>query len=345
MTRIKLKWVNEYRDRHGRIRRYFRRPGSRSVSLPGLPGSPEFNRAYEAALASVAPPPASPRHVAAGSLADVVTGYQRSPAFANLSPSSQVTYRRALKPILDAHGHRPVPGLPSETARRLIEEIGATRPALANLTLGVLSEVMVYAIDQKMRRDNPFAGLKRYRLGTHHTWTEAEIAQYERRWKLGTRERLAFALLLYTAQRGGDVCKMVRNDIADGRIRVSQDKTRKGTTNELLIPIHPELALALKGPVVGLHHLVTDAKGRQLQHLSKLIEAAVARAGLPDHCVAHGLRKAALRRLAEAGATTHEIAAVSGHKSLKEIERYTKAANQARMAQAAFAKLGDGEVS
>jgi hypothetical protein len=43
-------------------------------------------------------------------------------------------------------------------------------------------------------------------FATSHTWTDAEIAQFERRWPLGTRE-LAFALLLYTGQRGGDVVK------------------------------------------------------------------------------------------------------------------------------------------
>jgi integrase len=180
--------------------------------------------------------------------------------------------------------------------------------------------------------------------GTHHTWTDAELTQYERHWKLGTRERLAFAVLLYTAQRGGDVVKMTRNDIVNGCIRVSQDKARKGTTNELMITIHPALARALKaGPVVGMQHIITDARGRPLKRLTTLIAQAVERAGLPPHCTAHGLRKAALRRAAEHGATTKEIAAMSGHRSLTEIERYMARADQARLAQSAVAKLPDDE--
>jgi integrase len=195
-----------------------------------------------------------------------------------------------------------------------------------------------------MRTDNPFTDLKRYRLGTYHTWTDAEIAQFERRWPLGTRERLAFALLLYTGQRGGDVVKMLRSDIVDGCIRVAQDKARKGTTNELMIPVHPALARALQaGPVVGMQHIITDARGKPLRGLTDLIERAVKLAGLPARCVAHGLRKAALRRLAEHGSTTKEIAAVSGHRSLAEIERYTARADQAGLAQAAIAKLPDEE--
>jgi integrase len=344
MTRIKLKYVNEYRDRHGKLRRYFRRPGARAVPLPGLPGSIEFMAAYQAALAIVSPPPPSARHVIAGSLAAVAAGYLRSAAFANLSLSSQASYRVALKPILAAHGHRLVRELPKMAARHIIEEIGATRPGMANLTRAVLSNVIAYAIETGIRADNPFAGLKPYRLGTYHTWTDAEIAQFERRWPLGTRERLAFALLLYTGQRGGDVVKMLRSDIVNGRIRVAQDKARKGTTNELMIPIHPALARALQaGPVVGMQHIITDATGKPLRVLTDLIEAAVKRAGLPARCVAHGLRKAALRRLAEHGSTTKEIAAVSGHRSLSEIERYTARADQAGLARAAIAKLPDKE--
>jgi integrase len=344
MTRIKLRYVSEYRDRHGKLRRYFRRRGGHSIALPGLPGSIEFMAAYQAALAVVFPPAPSPKHVITGSLAAVTAAYLRSVDFANLSPSSQRSYRVALKPILAAHGHRLVRDLPKEAARHVIEEIGATRPGMANLTRAVLSKVVAYAIETGVRSDNPFAGLKPYRLGTYHTWTDGEIAQFERRWLLGTRERLAFALLLYTGQRGGDVVKMVRSDIVDGRIRVAQDKTRKGTTNELMIPIHPALARALQaGPVVGMTHIITDARGKPLRGLTELIEAAVERAGLPARCVAHGLRKAALRRLAEHGSTTKEIAAVSGHRSLSEIERYTARADQAGLARSAIAKLPDDD--
>ena len=62
-------------------------------------------------------------------------------------------------------------------------------------------------------------------------------------------------------------------------------------------------------------------------------------AGLPRGTSAHGLRKAACRRLAEAGCTAGEIASISGHVSLREIERYTKAVDQERMARTAIGRL------
>ena len=58
VTKIRLSYIHEYRDRHGRLRRYARLPGRKKVVLPGVPGSPEFMAAYEAALAGDAPPQA-----------------------------------------------------------------------------------------------------------------------------------------------------------------------------------------------------------------------------------------------------------------------------------------------
>ena len=73
--------------------------------------------------------------------------------------------------------------------------------------------------------------------------------------------------------------------------------------------------------------------------ISALVARAAAAAGLPRDCKTHGLRKAALTRLADLGSSTHEIAAVSGHRSLREVERYTANANQSRLARSAMARL------
>jgi site-specific recombinase XerD len=66
---------------------------------------------------------------------------------------------------------------------------------------------------------------------------------------------------------------------------------------------------------------------------------AVKKAGLSSECLPHGLRKAQMRRLAEGGASAKQIASISGHKTLREIERYTDAADQKRLSRGAIAKL------
>ena len=65
---------------------------------------------------------------------------------------------------------------------------------------------------------------------------------------------------------------------------------------------------------------------------------AIRAAGLPPECVPHGLRKAAARRLAEAGCSSKEIAAITGHKTLAEVERYTREADQERLSKSAIQK-------
>jgi integrase len=172
---------------------------------------------------------------------------------------------------------------------------------MANLTLAVMRRVMQLAVKRKLRGDNPFAGVEPYKGGEHHTWTDAELRQFETKWHLGTRQRLAYALLLYTGQRVGDVTKMNRADVSAGLIHVVQQKT--GT--ELWVPMHAELERALKAfPAKGLT-LIGDAAGRPIKRaaLSALMRAAIKDAGLPPRCVAHGLRKANQRLIAEHGGT------------------------------------------
>jgi integrase len=334
MTRIKLPYVHEFIDRHGRVRRYVRK-GGKHIALPGLPGSPEFMQAYQTALGTKAVPIA-PRN-REGTLAALVARFLQSADFVNLKPGSQRTYRKALGPVLAAHGHRLVGDLELDKARRLVEDIGTRAPGMANLTRAVLAKLFGYGMDIGLHRDNPFVRVPRYRLGSHHSWTESELLAYERRWPIGTRERLAYALLLYTTQRVGDVVRMRRSDVVKGALTIKQDKT--GT--ELALPLHPELVNAIKaGPSLGLN-LIGDRVGRPItaRHLSDLVLAAAKAAGLPGECVPHGLRKAGIRRLAEHGATTKEIAAMSGHRSLREIERYTAAADQRKLAKQAVRKL------
>ena len=336
MTKIRLPYIHEYRDRHGRPRRYVRRPGSRRVALPGLPGSPEFMQVYQDAMTG---PLVRPRAPKAGTLGALAAEFFGSTEFANLRPSSQATYRLALSPVLAMDGHRLVRDLPADKARKIIQEIGAKRPAMANLTRAVLQRLFSFAMAIGQRRDNPFNAVPKYKVGTHHTWTDEQLNAYEKRWPLGTRERLAFDVLLYSAQRVGDVVRMQRSDIRNGVITLVQQKTGA----EVFVPLHSALARSIKaGPTRGVY-LIGDENGRPIKRarLSALISAAAKAAGLPAECVPHGLRKAALRRLAEHGATSKEMQAVSGHKSLAEIERYTRQADQQRLAKAAIGTLPD----
>lgn len=123
---------------------------------------------------------------------------------------------------------------------------------------------------------------------------------------------------------------------AGDKIRVAQQKTGA----KLAIALHPNLRQSLDLCPSGHVAAITTAFGRpfSVKGFGQFASAAIAKAGLPSRCKAHGLRKAAARRLAEAGCTAHEIAAVTGHKTLSEVERYTRAAAQEMLNANAMAK-------
>jgi len=213
----------------------------------------------------------------------------------------------------------------------------AEKPHAANTLRRALRNLMRHAIDIGLRADDPTRDVKAIRIKStgHHSWTDAEIAEFERCHPVGSRARLALALLLYTGQRRSDVIRMGAQHVRGGVLHVKQDKTGV----ELAIPVHPDLAAVIAAtPSRHLTFLTTTIGGPfAARTFAGWFRRECDKAGLP-HCSAHRLRKAAARRLAEAGCTAHEIGAITGHASLTELVRYTKAADQRRLAEAAMAK-------
>src|SRR6266542_2057553 len=124
-----------------------------------------------------------------------------------------------------------------------------------------------------------------------------------------------------TGQRGSDVARMAR-PAGGEKIRVVQQKTGAPLT----ITVHPQLRRSLEACPSGHFAAIVTAHG-----------APFSIKGFGQFMV-NGLRKAAARRLAEAGCSAHEIMAVTGHKTLSEVARYTRAAEQERLNAAAMAK-------
>ena len=335
LSKIKLPYVQAYRDCRGKVRHYVRRRGKPNVSLPGLPGSSEFMEAYQSAIAKDLHAPAPARHHE-GTIGYLIVRFYRSAAFTNLAASSQKAYRLILDKFAREDGHRLVRDMPKAVAASIIEEIGAERPGMANLTAATLRRLFTYAVKMDMRADNPFIGIDTYEGGEHRAWTDREIAAFEAKWPIGTRERLAFDLLLFTGQRVGDVASMRRDHLLNGVIPVKQEKTGA----DLLLPVHPNLLRSISAvPADGPAPLNTHGRPMTKRSVAALVARAARSAGLPRDCKTHGLRKAALTRLAQHGASTHGIRAVGGHRSLREVQRYTESVDQSRLARSAIGRL------
>jgi integrase len=346
MTQVELPYVNAQRARDGRVRYWYFRRAGRRWRLQGEPMSPEFMSEYHRLLAATGP--ARPgREQGPGSFGAVVTDYLASPEFNGKRPSTQKIYRLVLEPLAEKHGTNPVALL----ERRHIKDWRNARsktPGMANMIVSVVRALLKYAVEEGYRPDNPASKIGAFKLGEHRAWTDEECVAFEARWPSGTMQRRAYMLARYTGQRCADLSVMTRAHCKSGAIRVMQQKTTDGKTNEeIWIPLHrdlaAELALGGGGSVVPLPltSLLTrrDGSAFDSNSLSMWFAAAIDQAGLTAECKMHGLRKTAAKTLAEVGCTAHEIMAVTGHKSLKEVQRYTKAADQKRLAAAAIRRL------
>jgi integrase len=255
--------------------------------------------------------------------------------FGSKSAGTQRMRRGILERFRAAYGERPFALLPAEWIEALLD---SKPPHAARSWLVTLRSLCQFAVKRRYLRTDPTANIKQRSIkgDGFHTWTEEEIAKFEARHPVGTKPRLAFALLLYTAQRRSDVVRMGRQHIRDGVLTVKQQKTGV----ELPIPVHPHLQAVIDAtPSEHLTFLVT-ATGKPYggNAFTEQFRNWCDAAGLSQRCKPHGLRKAACRRLAEAGCSGNEIMAISGHATMKELVRYTKAADRALLARNAMAK-------
>jgi integrase len=209
-----------------------------------------------------------------------------------------------------------------------------------------LRQVYKFAIEYGHAAKNPAAAVPYLftKEGGFHAWTIEEVAQFENWFPIRSKARLAFALLLYTGQRRSDIVRFGKRHVKDGWLKFTQEKNRLRRPVTLELPIVPALQHILDvSPTGDVTFLVTEhGKPFSGNGFGNRFRAWCDEAGLPQ-CSAHGLRKAAASRLAELGCSELEIMSVTGHQTMKEVERYTKSARQKVLAGSAMAKLRDGQ--
>jgi integrase len=347
------RYVHSFVDRHGKPRHYFRRAGFKKAPLPGLPWSPDFMATYERVMAGQ-PAAIGVGRVLPGSMHALAVGYYNSADFLGMKQNSQRVRRNIIEKFcreVDAHGLRNGDKRAALLQREHIVALMAARaakPESANGLRKALRALMQHAVACKVRADDPTQGVRRVPGRSKqgfHTWDESEIAKFEAKYPVGSKPRLALALGLYTGQARQDVIAMGRQHISNDTLNWVRKKTAHSTAIELFIPVLPELRTILDATPSGHLTFLTTAFGRPFTAagFGNWFRDRLNAAGLPQ-CTFHGLRKAAARRLAEKGCTPHEIASITGHATLKEIERYTKAASRKQLAVSAMKKVRQGTV-
>jgi integrase len=213
-------------DHHGKRRVRFRKAGF-STYLTGTPWSEDFMRQYAAALEGVKAQASNvgSERTKPGSFNALCVSYYRSPEFRGLKLSTQAVRRNVIERFRNEHGDKPLARLGRAHIKDLIGAKADT-PEAANNLLKVLRVLLSYAVSLDMIASNPAASVKKYRSRSEgfHSWSEDEIAQFEKQHEIGSRARLAFALLLCTAQRRSDVLRMGWHDVTGDLIAVRQER-------------------------------------------------------------------------------------------------------------------------
>jgi len=228
---------------------------------------------------------------------------------------------------------------------RMLRDRKVDKPGAANNRLKYMSSMLSWAVERNLIRSNPARDVKplRYATDGFHTWTPDEVKQFEAHFPVGTKARLALALMLYTGARRGDVVTFGRQHLRDGVIRFVPLKTRRKKMHAIEIPVAPDLAKIIAATPTGdLTFLMTEwGKPFTSNGFGNWFRDKCNEAGLPQ-CSAHGLRKAGATIAAERGATDRQLMAMFGWESARQATTYTAAADRKRLAADA-ARLVAGE--
>ena len=188
MVKIGLKHVVRDADRRGNDRYYFRVKGQKKVRLPGVPGSQEFMEAYQDSLNCSTHNSSDLNRVSECSFAWLCHTYFNSTTFkVELALTSQATRRRILVNLHPAIGEKPFSKIEARHVRVWLDD-RADRPEAANGLLKALKALFRFAVNRGLTKHNPVAAISKIKTKTdgHHTWTAAEVQQFEARHPVGT---------------------------------------------------------------------------------------------------------------------------------------------------------------
>jgi integrase len=327
-------------SRHGKTVWYVRIGKGPRIRIRSAFGTAEFDAEYPAAIAGLPMRQAAKDdHTSTGSLAWLVERYRGTNAWTSFSLATRRQRENILRQVLESAGRQPISKI---TAAAIIA--GRDRrqhtPVQARQFLDTMRGLFRWAVKAKLIKADPTAGVDnppRPKTDGFTPWTEEDVAAYEKRWPIGTRQRVWLDVLLYTGLRRGDAVRLGRQHIRDG---VGTIKTEK-TGTEVALPILSVLSKTLEaGPCGDLTFIAGENGPLTKGAFGNLFRKACREAGLRG-LSAHGLRKAAATRAANAGATVAELEAIFGWSGGTMAALYTRAADRRRLAKGAMHKLAN----
>lgn len=326
------------KTRHGRTVWYVRVGKGARLRIKADFGTPEFKAEYESAVAGK--PLTVKGAPAPGTLAWLVARYRETSAWKDgLSAATRRQRENIFKHVLESAGSKPFGQIGPATILAGRERRAGT-PAQARNFLDAMRGLFRWALEAQHVKSDPTAGVSnppRKKGDGFIPWTEEHVAKYEKRWPIGTRQRVWLDVLLYTGMRRGDAVRLGRPHVRDG---VATFRTEKSQGEiEVTLPILPILAKTLKAGPCGELTFICGAFGKPLtkESFGNEFKEACRLAGVPGS--AHGVRKIAATRAANSGATVAQLEAIFGWQGGTMASLYTRSADRRRLSIEAAHKL------
>lgn len=300
------------------------------MRLKGAYGSQDFLSAYRAALAEK---PVGGHARGEGTFEWLWDLYRASPKWTNLSPKTRRLREWLMSSALKRAGNQPLDRWTRQFILASCDSRSET-PGAARNFLDALKGMFAWAVDRGYLDSNPASGLSVEIPDSEgfHTWTAEEMATFESKWPLGTRQRLAYDVLLWTGLRRSDAVVVGQKHVTDGVISFKTSKTGAVVT----LRMAPPLVASLRATAAGRETFIAreDGEPHTGESFSHWFKKACLRAKVPG--TSHGLRKALAVKLAEGGGTHLQIGAVLGNNMAA---LYARMANKVKLSDAAFEKL------
>jgi integrase len=323
--------------RHRKTVWYVRLGRGPRIRIRAAFGTPEFEAEYHAAITGGPTRHASsPPETVTGSLAWLIERHRETGEWTRLSLATRRLRENVFKHVIDSAGVQPVAKI---TAATIMAARDRRTPIQAKHFMSAMRGLFRWAFRAKLVKSDPTAGLTDLPLPKndgHLPWSDDDMAAYEARWPIGTRQRVWLDVLAYTGLRRGDAVRLGRQHVRGGVATIKTEKTGAVVT----LPILGTLAKTLAAGPCGDLTFIAGKNGRPLtkESFGNLFRQACRDAGLVNRS-AHGLRKAAATRAAEHGATEAELEAIFGWSGGRMASLYTRAANRQRLSIAAMNKL------
>jgi integrase len=322
-------------SRHGKPVWYVRVGKGPRIRIRAEFGTPAFNDEHQAAIAGTARLPKSAP--ATTTLAWLVARYRETSDWTALSARTRRQKESIFRQIIETAGDKPFARIDDAAINAGLERRAKT-PFQARHFLDTVRGLFRWAKKVGLVKVDPTTDVEapRRKQGPgHRTWTEDDIAAYERYWPSGTRERVWLDVLLYTGLRCADATHLGRQHLCAGEIQLATEKTGIPVT----LPILPELAKTLAAGPTGDLHFIVGKNGRPMSagYFSNEFVRAARAAGVRGS--AHGVRKLAATRAANNGATAAELRALFGWSTERMASHYTREADRRRLAKGAISKL------